>query len=117
MTSLVNPTYTVTTLAKVEILDNHMSVLCTFGISTKDEELDLPLLYWISKLHKCPYKHRWRYITCQMLHETSFQIINIYSTRGQKRASELLWLLLLMGWCESNMDSEELLKVSPPAIA
>ena len=84
MTSLVNPTYTVTTLAKVEILDNHMSVLCTFGISTKDEELDLPLLYWISKLHKC------RYITCQMLHETSFQIINIYSTRGQKRTSVLL---------------------------
>jgi hypothetical protein len=85
MTSLVNPTYTMTTLAKVEILDNHMSVLCT-----KDEELDLPLLYWISKLHKCPYKHRCRYITCQMLHETSFQIINIYSTRGQKRTSVLL---------------------------
>jgi hypothetical protein len=30
-----------------EILDNHRSVLCSFGISTKDEELDLPSLYWI----------------------------------------------------------------------
>ena len=29
---------------------------CSFGISTKDEELDLPSLYWIPKLHKCPYK-------------------------------------------------------------
>jgi hypothetical protein len=30
---------------KEEILDNHRSVLCSFGISTKDEELDLPSLY------------------------------------------------------------------------
>ena len=27
----------------------------------------------------------------QMLHETSFQIINMYSIGGQNRASELLW--------------------------
>jgi len=45
--SLGNPTYTLTTLTKEEILDNHRSVLCSFGISTKDEELDLPSLYWI----------------------------------------------------------------------
>jgi hypothetical protein len=56
--SLGNPTYTLTTLTKEEILDNHRSVLCSFGISTKDEELDLPSLYWIPKLHKCPYKQR-----------------------------------------------------------
>ena len=40
-----NPTYTPTTLTKEEILKNHMSVLYSFGISTKDEELDLPSLY------------------------------------------------------------------------
>ena len=57
--SLVNPTYTPTTLTKEEILDNHRSVLCSFGISTKDEELDLPSLYWIPKLHKCPFKQRY----------------------------------------------------------
>jgi hypothetical protein len=55
---LGNPTYTPTTLTKEEILDNHRSVLCSFGISTKDEELDLPSLYWIPKLHKCPFKQR-----------------------------------------------------------
>jgi len=43
--SLGSPTYTKTTLTKEEILDNHRSVLCSFGISTKDEELDLPSLY------------------------------------------------------------------------
>ena len=29
-------------LMEEEILDNHRSVLCSFGIPTKDEELDLP---------------------------------------------------------------------------
>ena len=54
-----NPAYTPTTLTKEEILDNHKSVLCSFGISIKDEELDLPSLYWILKLHKCPFKQRY----------------------------------------------------------
>jgi hypothetical protein len=57
--SLGNPTYTPTTLTKEEILDNHQSVLCSFGISTKDEELGLPSLYWIPKLLKCPFKQRY----------------------------------------------------------
>ena len=52
--SLGNPSYTPTTLTKEEILDNKRFVLCSF--STKDEELDLPSLYWVPKLHKCPYK-------------------------------------------------------------
>jgi len=57
--SLGKPTYTPTTLIKEEILYNHRSVLCSFGISTKDEELDLPSPYWIPKLHKCPFKQRY----------------------------------------------------------
>ena len=57
--SLDNLTYTITpmTLIKMEILDNHRSALCSCGISTEDEELDLPSLYKISKWHKCPFKH------------------------------------------------------------
>ena len=51
--SLGNLTYTPTTLV------NHRSVLCCFGISTKDEKLGLPSLYWIPKLHKCPFKQRY----------------------------------------------------------
>jgi hypothetical protein len=51
-----NPTYTSTTLSKQEIIDNHMSELYSFGLSMK---VDLPLLYWIPTLHKCPYKQRY----------------------------------------------------------
>ena len=52
-------TYTTMTLTKEEIRYNHRSVLCSFVISTKDEELDLHSLYYIPKLHKCPYKQRY----------------------------------------------------------
>jgi hypothetical protein len=38
--SLGNPTYTLSTLTKEEILDNDRSVLRSFGITTKD--LDSP---------------------------------------------------------------------------
>jgi hypothetical protein len=41
-----------------------------------------------SNLYKRPAIYCW---VCQMLHETSFQIINMYSNGGQIRASELLW--------------------------
>jgi hypothetical protein len=57
--SLRNPTYTPTTLTEGEILDNHCSVLCSFGFSTQDKELDLLSLYWVPKLHKCPFKQRY----------------------------------------------------------
>ena len=41
-------------------MDNHMSVLYSFGLSMKNDDCDIriPLLYWIPKLHKCPYKQR-----------------------------------------------------------
>jgi hypothetical protein len=51
--------YTPTILAKEEILNSNWSVLYSFGISTKDEELDLPSLYWIPILDKCPFKQRY----------------------------------------------------------
>jgi len=54
--SLGNPTYTVTTLTKEEILNNHTrrSVLCSFGILT-----NWIYRHWIPKLHKCPFKQRY----------------------------------------------------------
>ena len=39
-------------------MDNHKSVLTTFGIQTADEKLILPYIYWIPKMHKNSYKHR-----------------------------------------------------------
>ena len=52
------PTYNLTDFSASEVLDNHKSVLTSFGIQTTDEELDLPYIYWIPKMHKNPYKHR-----------------------------------------------------------
>ena len=53
-----NPTYNLTDFSASEVLDNHKSVLTSFGIQTTDEEFDLPYIYWIPKIHKNPYKHR-----------------------------------------------------------
>ena len=57
--SLGNPTYILTTVTKEDIMNNHRSILCSPGISTKCEELDMPSLYWISKLHKYLFKQRY----------------------------------------------------------
>ena len=53
-----NPTYNLTDFSASEVLDNHKSVLTSFGIETSDDELDLPYIFWIPKMHKNPYKHR-----------------------------------------------------------
>jgi len=54
-----SPTYTPTSLSKNEFLSNHKSVISSFGLSIKDDCVDLPCLYWIPKLHKCPYKEKY----------------------------------------------------------
>ena len=54
-----NPTYNLTAMFKDEILQNHRSVMLTFGISLPEEDIDLPKLYWIPKRHKNPYKQRY----------------------------------------------------------
>jgi hypothetical protein len=59
-------------------------------ISIKDEELDLPSLYWILKLHKCLFKQRYITGSAKCSTKPFFQIINMYSISGQNRASNLL---------------------------
>ena len=56
-----NPTYNLTAMSNDKILQSQHSVMLTFGISLPEEDIDLPKLYWIPKLHKNPYKQR--YIT------------------------------------------------------
>ena len=54
-----NPTYNLTDFSASEILDNHKSVVTTFGIQNTDSRRRaLPYIYWIPKMHKNPYKHR-----------------------------------------------------------
>ena len=58
-TMIGNPTYNLTAMSKDEILQNHHSMMLTFGISLQEEDIDLPKLYWIPKLHKNSYKQRY----------------------------------------------------------
>ena len=53
-----NPTYNLTNFSASKVLDNHKSILTSFGIQTNNDELDLPDIYWIPKMPKNPYKHR-----------------------------------------------------------
>ena len=43
--SQANPTYIATKLSKEDIIDNHKAVLSSFGLSLKDDDCDLLLLY------------------------------------------------------------------------
>lgn len=54
-----NHTYSLTSFTKDEILQNHNSVLLSVGINIKENEENLPSLYWIPKLHKTPYTERY----------------------------------------------------------
>jgi hypothetical protein len=104
-TSVGNPTYTPTTLTKEEVLNNHRSVLYSFGISTKDEELDLPSLYWIPKLHKCPFKQRYisgfakcstkplsKLLTC-ILSAVKTGLQSYYDTSYSRGGVNQMWIL------------------------
>ena len=44
-----SPTYNLTAMSKDEILQNHNSVMLTFGICLPEEDIDLSKLYWIPK--------------------------------------------------------------------
>ena len=48
-----NPTYNLTDFSASEVLDNHKSVLTSFGIQTNNEELDLPYITFrrCTKIH------------------------------------------------------------------
>ena len=56
---VLNPIYNLTAMSKEDILQNHHSVMLTFGIFLPEEDIDFPKLYWIPKLHKNPYKQRY----------------------------------------------------------
>ena len=46
-----NLTYNLTYFSASEVLDNHKSVLISFGIQTNDEEIDLPYIYWFQNIN------------------------------------------------------------------
>ena len=50
-----NPTYNLTDFLHQKCWTNRSSL--PLGIQKNNEELDLPYIYWIPKVHKNPYKH------------------------------------------------------------
>ena len=53
-----NSTYNLTDFSASEVLENHKSVLTSFGIDPNEDDLDLSYIHWIPKMHKNPFKHR-----------------------------------------------------------
>ena len=84
-----NQTYSPITIPKEDILENHKSVLSSFGICVNDDNCELPSIYWIPKLHKCPYKQR--FIAGSAKCSTaSFKTLDLYSQCSQRWASDVL---------------------------
>jgi hypothetical protein len=121
-----NPTYT-PTLTKEEILDNHRSVLCSFAISTKVEELDLPSLYWIPKVDKCHFKQRYivgsakystkslyKLLTC-ILSAVKTGLYNYCDTSYSRGGVNQMWIL--KNSKDLSVKSTYNLGPSPPAKA
>ena len=57
--STPNATYQETPLSEAEICDNHKGFMLSHGLLLKPENMSIPSLYWIPKLHKNPYKERY----------------------------------------------------------
>ena len=79
-----NPTYNLTAISKDEILQNHHSVMLTFGISLLEEDIDLPKLYWIPKLYKNPYKQRYNAASAKCSAKPLSQILTRILTAVKK---------------------------------
>lgn len=83
--TLCNPTYTHSSLSRQKILQNHQSLLAIFNIPNKQNDFDLPYLYWIPKLHKDPYKHWYIAVSIKCFTKASFftPYLNFYSCEGE----------------------------------
>ena len=102
-----NPTYNLKDFSASEVLDNHKSVLTSFGIQTSNEELDLPYIYWIPKMHKI-------LINIDSLRVHRRVRPNLHPFYSQNclhmltRSPEVLRDSLLKEWDQSDVDPQEL---------
>jgi hypothetical protein len=100
--SFVNPTYTPTTLTKEEILDNHRSVLCSFGISTKNwiyhhstgflNYTSVLTNSYIAGSAKCSTKPLSKLLTC-ILSAVTTGLQNYCDTRYTRGGMNQMWIL------------------------
>ena len=113
-----DPTYNLTAMSKEEILQNHHSVMLTFGISLPAEDIDLPKLYWISKLHKNPYILRVQLSAQSSLflrfqHESQPQGLQKYCDTAYARSGvNQLWILKNSKELLENLKAQSLHSVN-----
>ncbi len=53
-----NYVYQYVNITANDIVNEHIQILSTYGITINKDNHDLPVLYWTAKLHKSPYKSR-----------------------------------------------------------
>jgi len=85
-----NPTYTATALSKEEIINNHMSVLSSFGLSMKVEDCDLTVLD--TKITQVFIQTTLYHRSCQVFYQAFFNNFNFYSC--QNGSPEISYYLL-----------------------
>ena len=83
-----NPTYNLTEFSASEVLDNRKSVITSFETDPNEDELDLPYIYWIPKMHKNPYKHRFIAGSARCSNKP---LSILLTKRKRKRSDSVLW--------------------------
>ena len=73
-----------TNLSKSEILINHRSVLSSFCVNTKDDDIDLPSLYLIPKRHKDSYKQRFIAVSSSCPTKPLFKLLTSILTTAKE---------------------------------
>ena len=108
-----NPVYNLTDFSASEVLDKHKSVLTSFGIQTNNEELDLPYIYWIPKMHKNPYKHK--FIACSS--KCSTKPLSILLTKLLTHIKQCLQKYCETAYSRSGINQMWILKNSKELLA
>ena len=107
-------------MSKDEILQNYHSVMLTFGISLPEEDIGLPKLYWIPKLHKNPYKQRYIAGSAKCSTKPLTQILTAVKEGLQKycdtayarRGAKQMWILKNSKELLENLKAQSLHSVN-----
>ena len=94
-----------------QVFDNHTSVLNSFGIQTNDEELDLPYIYWIPKMHK---NFLQKLIYCgffEVFDQACICSTHTIAYTYWARTSEVLQNGIVKNWDQSDVDPKEFKKL------
>ena len=104
-----NATYNLTDFSASEVLDDRKSVLTSFGMQANSEELDLSYIYWIPKMHKNPYKHRFIAGSSECSKPLSILLTKLLThiTQGPQNYCETA----LKKWGQSDVDPQEFKRI------